>query len=90
MPAELLPGLELGASVAHNGCCLTVTAVEGNRVSFDLIKETLRLTNLGDLALGDIVNIERAAKFNDEIGGHFDVRPYYLHGGSGQDLYVRK
>ena len=38
MPAELLPGLELGASVAHNGCCLTVTAVEGNRVSFDLIK----------------------------------------------------
>ena len=70
MPAELLPGLELGASVAHNGCCLTVTAVEGNRVSFDLIKETLRLTNLGDLALGDIVNIERAAKFNDEIGGH--------------------
>lgn len=56
--------------MAHNGCCLTVTAVEGNRVSFDLIKETLRLTNLGDLALGDIVNIERAAKFNDEIGGH--------------------
>jgi riboflavin synthase len=70
MPTELLPGLELGASVAHNGCCLTVTAVEGNRVSFDLIKETLRLTNLGELALGDVVNIERAAKFNDEIGGH--------------------
>jgi riboflavin synthase len=49
---------------------LTVTAIEGNRVSFDLIKETLRLTNLGDLKLGSVVNIERAAKFSDEIGGH--------------------
>lgn len=70
LPEELLPGLVLGASVAHNGCCLTVTAIEGNRVSFDLIKETLRVTNLGDLQEGDIVNIERAAKFSDEIGGH--------------------
>jgi len=70
MPAELLPGLALGASVAHNGCCLTVTAIEGDRVSFDLIKETLRVTNLGDLRQGDVVNIERAAKFSDEIGGH--------------------
>ncbi|MDT0174943.1 riboflavin synthase subunit alpha [Enterobacter sp. BRE11] len=70
LPEELLPGLALGASVAHNGCCLTVTAVEGNRVSFDLIKETLRVTNLGDLQEGDVVNIERAAKFSDEIGGH--------------------
>lgn len=70
MPQALLPGLELGASVAHNGCCLTVTAVAGDQVSFDLIKETLRLTNLQDLQVGDRVNIERAAKFSDEIGGH--------------------
>lgn len=70
LPQELLPGLALGASVAHNGCCLTVTAIEGDLVSFDLIKETLRVTNLGDLQPGDIVNIERAAKFSDEIGGH--------------------
>lgn len=70
LPEELLPGLALGASVAHNGCCLTVTAIEGNRVSFDLIKETLRVTNLGELQEGDVVNIERAAKFSDEIGGH--------------------
>jgi riboflavin synthase len=70
LPEELLPGLALGASVAHNGCCLTVTAIDGNRVSFDLIKETLRVTNLGDLQQGDVVNIERAAKFSDEIGGH--------------------
>lgn len=70
LPEELLPGLALGASVAHNGCCLTVTAIEGDRVSFDLIKETLRITNLGELQVGDVVNIERAAKFSDEIGGH--------------------
>ena len=70
MPTELLPGLALGASVAHNGCCLTVTAIEGDQVSFDLIKETLRITNLGEIKPGDKVNIERAAKFGDDIGGH--------------------
>ncbi|AJZ89204.1 riboflavin synthase subunit alpha [Klebsiella michiganensis] len=70
MPTEMLPDLETGASVAHNGCCLTVTAIDGNRVSFDLMKETLRITNLGELNVGDSVNVERAAKFNDEIGGH--------------------
>ncbi|CNI01477.1 riboflavin synthase subunit alpha [Yersinia thracica] len=70
MPTEMLPELTLGASVAHNGCCLTVTEVNGNRVSFDLMKETLRITNLGDIKVGDVVNLERAAKFSDEIGGH--------------------
>ncbi|WP_174847739.1 riboflavin synthase subunit alpha [Yersinia artesiana] len=70
MPSEMLPELALGASVAHNGCCLTVTEVNGNRVSFDLMKETLRITNLGDIKVGDVVNLERAAKFSDEIGGH--------------------
>ncbi|MGR5211284.1 riboflavin synthase subunit alpha [Vibrio rotiferianus] len=63
-------GLEVGASVAHNGCCLTVTKIEGNRISFDLMQATLALTNLGELTEGDSVNIERAAKFGDEIGGH--------------------
>ncbi|MGM3176231.1 riboflavin synthase subunit alpha [Dickeya lacustris] len=70
LPAELLPGLEPGASVAHNGCCLTVTEINGDCVSFDLIKETLRLTNLGEINVGDSVNVERAAKYGDEIGGH--------------------
>ena len=70
MPTAMLPNLTLGASVAHNGCCLTVTKIEGDLVSFDMIKETLRLTNLGDLQEGDAVNLERAASFSDEIGGH--------------------
>ncbi|POP47213.1 riboflavin synthase [Superficieibacter electus] len=70
LPDNMLAGLETGASVAHNGCCLTVTEIDGNHVSFDLMKETLRITNLGDLQPGDEVNVERAAKFSDEIGGH--------------------
>lgn len=70
LPLELLSQLEPGASVAHNGCCLTVTEIQDDLVSFDLMKETLRLTNLGALDVGDRVNIERAAKFGDEIGGH--------------------
>ncbi|ENL1645663.1 riboflavin synthase [Raoultella planticola] len=69
-PAQLLPGLEAGGSVAHNGCCLTVTRIDGERVGFDLMQETLHVTNLGTLRVGEHVNVERAAKFNDEIGGH--------------------
>ncbi|EJA7352669.1 riboflavin synthase subunit alpha [Vibrio parahaemolyticus] len=66
----LIEGLEIGASVAHNGCCLTVTNIDGNRVSFDLMQATLALTNLGLIEEGSAVNVERAAKFGDEIGGH--------------------
>ncbi len=70
LPDKLLDGLEPGASVAHNGCCLTVTGIEDDRVSFDLMQETLRVTNLGEVNAGDRVNVERAARFGDEIGGH--------------------
>ena len=47
-----------------------MTEINGARISFDLMKETLRITNLGDIKIGDEVNVERAAKFSDEIGGH--------------------
>ncbi|CAO1664916.1 riboflavin synthase subunit alpha [Halomonas sp. NYA30] len=70
MPPAMREGLEIGASVAHNGVCLTVTAIDGDSVSFDLMRETLRLTNLGAIVPGQCVNIERAARFGDEIGGH--------------------
>lgn len=70
MPDRLLAGLETGASVAHNGCCLTVSKIDNNLVYFDLMQATLNLTNLGELNVGDRVNIERAAKVGDEIGGH--------------------
>ncbi|WP_439241966.1 riboflavin synthase subunit alpha [Lonepinella sp. BR2474] len=70
MPQELLADLQLGASVAHNGVCLTVTKVDNDLVSFDLMTETLRITNLGELKVGEWVNIERAMKFGAEVGGH--------------------
>lgn len=70
LPDALREGLAIGASVAHNGVCLTVTDISGDRVSFDLMRETLRLTNLGAVEVGQCVNIERAARFGDEIGGH--------------------
>nr|VUD30350.1 riboflavin synthase subunit alpha [Raoultella sp. NCTC 9187] len=52
LPEHMLDGLETGASVAHNGCCLTVTEIDGARISFDLMKETLRITNLGAVRQG--------------------------------------
>ncbi|HDR1156772.1 TPA: riboflavin synthase subunit alpha [Pasteurella multocida] len=70
MPQEMLKGLEIGASVANNGVCLTVTEINQDYVSFDLMAETLRITNLGELQPGDLVNIERAMQMGSEIGGH--------------------
>ncbi|MCB1857201.1 MAG: riboflavin synthase subunit alpha [Gammaproteobacteria bacterium] len=70
LPEILREGLRPGASVAHNGCCLTVAEITDDLVSFDLMQETLKVTNLGLLTPGDRVNIERAARFGDEIGGH--------------------
>ena len=62
--------LQIGASVAINGVCLTVVSIEGNSVLFDVITETLNRTNLGELVKGDLVNVERSLKFGDEVGGH--------------------
>ena len=63
-------GLERGASVAINGVCLTATEMDGARAFFDVIQETLERTNLGRLAGGDEVNVERSLKMGDELGGH--------------------
>jgi riboflavin synthase len=62
--------LKLGASVSVAGVCLTVTAVDGTRVSFDIMGETLAKTSLGSLVPGDRVNTERSVRVGDEIGGH--------------------
>ena len=63
--------LSLGDSVAVNGCCLTVDALEGERISFDLLSQTLRVTSLGTLKPGMLVNLERAMSAMDRFGGHF-------------------
>ena len=70
LPEHMAHNLQIGASIAHNGCCLTITQINGNQATFDLMAETLAKTNLGSLKTGDFVNLERAAHFGDEIGGH--------------------
>lgn len=63
-------GLEPGASVANNGVCLTATAIDDGVVDFDVIAETVALTNLRFVGPGSRVNIERSLRFGDELGGH--------------------
>lgn len=64
--------LALGDSVAVNGCCLTVDKVSAdNRVEFDLLTQTLRVTSLGQLREGSLCNLERAMGGNGRFGGHF-------------------
>lgn len=70
LPKHLAENLNIGASIANNGCCLTIVAIEENKVRFDLMAETLAKTNLSTLSIGDQINIERAVRFGDEIGGH--------------------
>jgi riboflavin synthase len=68
---RVLGGIKLGDSIANNGCCLTVSSVSGKMITFDLLQETLRATNLGDLSAGHRINLERSLQVNDRIGGHF-------------------
>lgn len=70
LPEYLTEGLITGASVANNGVCLTVTRIADDRVFFDVMEETLRLTNLGSVEIGSQINIERSLTFGKEIGGH--------------------
>jgi len=65
------PAAGIGDSIAVNGCCLTVTARDGETLSFDLLAETLRLTNLGELNPGAHVNLEPALAATGKLGGHF-------------------
>lgn len=70
LPSNLIEGIQIGASISIDGVCQTVTQIESHIVHFDAIEETLNKTTIGSLMLGEKVNIERAAKFGDEIGGH--------------------
>ncbi len=66
----LTQNLEVGASVAINGVCLTVVAVDDSVVSFEIVEATRIQTNLRHLSAGNLVNVERAIRLGDEIGGH--------------------
>src|SRR3954452_9244145 len=60
----------IGASIAVNGCCLTVVDLADGWWAADAVVETLQRTNLGDLAAGDAVNLERPVRLADRLGGH--------------------
>ena len=64
-------GLKIGQSVALNGVCLTVTKISKNLGRFEMIDETIKKTDLGNLKTGSIVNIERSLKAGDRLEGHF-------------------
>ncbi|MCB0375336.1 MAG: riboflavin synthase [Sinomicrobium sp.] len=68
--SALAPELKIDQSVAHNGVCLTVVAVNDKQYTVTAIKETLSRSNLGDLKTGDTVNLERAMKLGDRLDGH--------------------
>ena len=87
LDAERVDGLEIGASVSIDGVCQTVVSIEGHRVSFDAIRETLDRTTLGALQAGDQVAVERSARVGDEVGGH-DVSGHVI--GQGEVVLARK
>lgn len=64
-------GLKLGQSVALNGVCLTVTGIDKSKCDFEMIEETTKKTDLGNLKVGGIVNIERSLKVGERLEGHF-------------------
>jgi riboflavin synthase len=68
--SQILKNVELGASIAVNGTCLTVTSFDANSFSVDIAPETQRRTTLGNLKKGDYVNLERALGLGGELGGH--------------------
>ena len=67
----VLEGLSTGDSIAVNGCCLTVVQFSGQTLEFDLLEETVRLTNFSKLTTGSLVNLERSLAFGGKMGGHF-------------------
>lgn len=69
--AQVLKGLKIGDSIAVNGVCLTVVEFGDNYFRADLMPETLKATNLGELKSGAAVNLEPALKANSPVGGHF-------------------
>jgi len=63
--------LKIDQSVAHNGVCLTVVAIQNNQYTVTAVAETMTKTNLGTWRTGDAVNLERAMKLGDRLDGHF-------------------
>jgi riboflavin synthase len=69
--SKVLKDAKIGDSIAVNGACLTVVSLTGNSLSFDVIFQTSKNTNLGLLKPGQLVNLERSLAVGDRISGHF-------------------
>ena len=67
---EVIEGTEIDDSISVNGCCLTVVALGDNWWEADVVTETIERTSLGNLQPGDPVNLERAVRYSDRLGGH--------------------
>ena len=70
LEAEMAAELKIDQSVAHDGVCLTVVAIEGNTYTVTAVEETLDRTNLGRWAVGGVVNVERCTRVGDRLDGH--------------------
>ena len=70
LSSPIAPQLKPAESLAHNGVCLTVVTVDGNTYTTTAMRETLQKTNLGDLRVGDKVNLERPLAVNARLDGH--------------------
>lgn len=70
MTCSFVGELKIDQSIAHNGVCLTVVAIEGNTYTVTAIKETLERSNLGELQIGDLVNLERSMLLGGRLDGH--------------------
>jgi len=70
MEAALCAELKIDQSVAHNGVCLTVVSINGTEYTVTAIQETIDKTNIGDLSIGDVVNLERCMKMGGRLDGH--------------------
>ncbi len=90
----VLEGTAIGDSVAVNGCCLTVVKIDGDRLEFDLLRETWLRTNLRHAQPGRAVNLERSLRADGRVHGHFvtghidgtgEIRAFEKR---GQDLYL--
>jgi riboflavin synthase len=86
LDADLVAGLERGASICIDGVCQTVVEVSGNEIQIDAIRETLELSTLDTLEVGRQVTVERSARVGDEIGGH-DIAGHVHGTGVISDVY---
>ena len=85
---KVLEDVKLGDSICTNGVCLTVTYFDSEKFTVDAMAETMRRSNLGSLSKGDEVNLERALRLSDRLGGH--IVSGHIDGVGKIESYIRE